>query len=311
MRKLLLIIAVISCIAINGCAKEATPKKQNKSAKIFVSAKNQALLNQSQFEVLPTNEYDSDDKKFKVKDDLEAAKVMSYMMSNEKNAFLYESEKEIDINRIAQIISCIYPYDISLSQDKTDFTSGTATKLYTAKKLIFHPAEKNAKQAIKKATKISASIIKEGMDNNDKIKAIHNYLIQNCVYDLAETTSSQRNERAYQAIGVFQDKKAVCAGYAKAFMMIAEAADLPAILVVSEKINHAWNLVYGNNGWRYVDTTWDDPIPDDPSKMEDQFLNKGIYAFLDEKVHDFDPDKPSEYYLDIANAFYNLPTFDF
>ena len=56
--------------------------------------------------------------------------------------------------------------------------------------------------------------------------------------------------------GVFVDKKAVCAGYARAFQLILNAVGIESAFVSSGV--HAWNLVKLEGDYYHIDVTWAD-----------------------------------------------------
>lgn len=88
-----------------------------------------------------------------------------------------------------------------------------------------------------------------GMSDYDKFLKIHDYVVENTAY----VKDSVNEQNAY---GSLIDKKAVCNGYAKAYKYLCNAAGLQCEVVVSE--THAWNAVFLEGAWYYVDTTWDD-----------------------------------------------------
>lgn len=96
----------------------------------------------------------------------------------------------------------------------------------------------------------------------DKVKYIHDYIVDNAEYDNSDRTN---NGNIY---GLLIEKNAVCEGYAKAFQYLLNLLDIPNIIVYGEGVNsnnqsefHSWNYVQMDNGkWYAVDTTWDDPI---------------------------------------------------
>lgn len=60
--------------------------------------------------------------------------------------------------------------------------------------------------------------------------------------------------------GALAGKKAICDGYAKAFQYLMSLKGIPCIYFQGESGNgtpHAWNAVYIEDGWYYVDVTWD------------------------------------------------------
>lgn len=114
------------------------------------------------------------------------------------------------------------------------------------------------------------------MKTYDKVKYIHNYLIDNTEYD---RTVSKRN--IYNASGPILDKTAVCEGYAKAFKFLMDGANIPTIIVAGKGYDdagkverHAWNYVKLNNNWYLVDVTWDDPIIIGSSGLTNEYRYK-------------------------------------
>lgn len=102
----------------------------------------------------------------------------------------------------------------------------------------------------------------DGRSDYEKIKIIHNYLINNIEYDetLLETN-------IYDLYGALVNGKCVCEGYAKAFQYLMDEAEIDNVIVIGkgtnsndETENHAWNYVELHGKWYAVDVTWDDPI---------------------------------------------------
>ena len=89
---------------------------------------------------------------------------------------------------------------------------------------------------------------------------IHNYIINNCDYDeeAAENDDVQDNEN--DAYGALVDGKAVCEGYARAFQLLCNKANIDSVLLsgIADSDNHAWNGVKIGGDWYQIDVTWDD-----------------------------------------------------
>lgn len=119
-----------------------------------------------------------------------------------------------------------------------------------------------------KADAILKKIIKKGMTNKQKLKAIHDYLVKNCVYKDGISTGNYND--AFTAYGCLIKKKAVCQGYAAAFNLLAIKAGIRSITVTGDAggASHAWNYVKNGSSYYYIDTTWDDPMPDGGSKAK-------------------------------------------
>jgi transglutaminase/protease-like cytokinesis protein 3 len=120
----------------------------------------------------------------------------------------------------------------------------------------------------KKVSSIAKKIIKTNMSSTQKLQAIHDYLVKNCVYDEGVNTSGYDN--AYTAYGCLIEKSAVCQGYTAAFNLLAAKAGITSINVsgVAKGGNHGWNMVKIGSSIKYVDVTWDDPLPDQGSKAK-------------------------------------------
>lgn len=117
--------------------------------------------------------------------------------------------------------------------------------------------------AIKEVDEKAKNIIASAKGSRyDKVKYIHDYIVDNAEYDNSDRTN---NGNIY---GLLIEKNAVCEGYAKAFQYLLNLLDIPNIIVYGEGINsnnnaeyHSWNYVQmDDEKWYAVDTTWDDPI---------------------------------------------------
>lgn len=104
-------------------------------------------------------------------------------------------------------------------------------------------------------------VVNDGMGEEEKVKAIHDYLIYHANYVNNGDYSTAENW-AYGAGGVLLHKEGVCQSYAFAFYMMAISAGLECRFVsgTADGGGHAWNQVKVNGKWYYIDCTWDDPV---------------------------------------------------
>lgn len=112
---------------------------------------------------------------------------------------------------------------------------------------------------------ILKDIISDDMNEFEKVHAIYDWLVINVTYDarLKEYVESDieniNKYRGFYLEGVFLDKRAVCDGIAKAFVVLCRIEGIEAVRVVGESLeetyNHAWNKVRINNYWYVVDAT--------------------------------------------------------
>lgn len=124
-------------------------------------------------------------------------------------------------------------------------------------------SEQQVKSAMKKIQASRDEVLRNLTDNTYRnVLKIHDYLIDTIDYD-----QNYSSIGSYSVYGALVDKKCVCEGYAKALKYLLNAADIPCIIVQGTAINstgksesHAWNCVYVNDEWYYIDATWNDPI---------------------------------------------------
>lgn len=123
----------------------------------------------------------------------------------------------------------------------------------------------------------------------DRVKQIHNYLVDNVEYD--DKSEGELKHTLYAAL---IHNRAVCEGYAKAFKYVADGLGIPTITVVGEGISggkseaHAWNYVYIDGAWYGVDATFDDPVVvgggTAPSHLKERYLLVGKREFLNNHI---------------------------
>lgn len=114
----------------------------------------------------------------------------------------------------------------------------------------------------KRIDQIIRTTIKKGMSTREKIKAIHNWMIQNIKYDYENYKKGNVPEISHTAKGALLRGVAVCDGYSEAFQKIMNRLGIPCQIVIGESQGggHAWNKVKVGGKWRYIDVTFDDPI---------------------------------------------------
>ncbi len=116
------------------------------------------------------------------------------------------------------------------------------------------------KKLYQKLDGILAKIIKPKMTTEQKIKAIHDYVVTHITYDL-----NYGKDYTPEAVLMTIDKgRGVCGDYAYLFEYLCDRASIPCVSELGTTItspaspNHIWNAVFLNGEWKFVDTTWDD-----------------------------------------------------
>lgn len=102
------------------------------------------------------------------------------------------------------------------------------------------------------------SITNDLMTTEEKIRAAHDYVINNSFYDDECFNDELTCDNDHNAYGIFFDNNAVCEGYAHSIDILLRAMRIPTFRLSSQ--THQWNVVYVSGGWFHLDATWDDPV---------------------------------------------------
>ena len=91
-----------------------------------------------------------------------------------------------------------------------------------------------------------------------KIKYVYDYVIEHTEYN--EDANNNQN-----VLSVLLEGESVCAGYAKTVQWLLNEMGIPCAYITGEayhedadSASHAWNMVYTNGGYYYLDSTWGD-----------------------------------------------------
>ncbi len=132
-------------------------------------------------------------------------------------------------------------------------------------------------QAALLAKGIAQGLITQDMSIRERLQVLHDYVVKHCVYDVeiaeqAALVQSNGADTAFTAAGALVDGKAVCSGYARAYMMLCAAAGMDMIYIADAGMNHGWNAVRLYDTIYYIDTTFDDPIPDRGEMASEEYF---------------------------------------
>ena len=208
--------------------------------------------------------------------------------ANVKTDYAYETltddyVKELYM-RIAKSVDTVYAPNITTTGSLSDYQITQAVEAYkndhpetfwlkgsslfvpygdtTSVKLDYTVQNDKLIAAKKKFNIAVASVLKNLPSGNDfeREEYINNYIIDNCKYDdaAAQTENIEGNEN--DAYGALVDGKAVCEGYARAFQLLCNKANIDCVLLsgTADSDNHAWNGVKIGGDWYQIDVTWDD-----------------------------------------------------
>ena len=108
--------------------------------------------------------------------------------------------------------------------------------------------------------------LKTTMSSKEKAYVLYRYVVLNSKYD--------ESYRYYTAYDAAVRGTAVCQGYAGMYSYLCNLAGVPMQGMTGNANGgpHAWNRIYENGQWFYIDTTFADPVPDRPGQCDDSWF---------------------------------------
>lgn len=174
---------------------------------------------------------------------------------------------------------------------------GTVTSIVP--KYAFTEAEITSMNAeiAAEVSKIDRAIDTKGMSDLEIALAYHDYLAADIVYDNSNYLAGTLPDTVYNIYGAFVKKKAVCQGYAEAFLYLMNRKQIPCGIATSSAANHAWNVIYLDGKWYHMDATWDDPVWDNLGRVSHSYfmISDSTLIAGDSKKADYVTNVPSGY----------------
>lgn len=305
--KLILVIGALAIIIVTVCAFN----KETITHKYF------EYTVDKKYQSIPTNEYFLEDNFAYVDNHIdtgiknkEELVNFIYFTLNSGTTYLERyidieyTEYNNDINNLTfndgegfkEIISIlnnfVHPYNSSNNIKLTyggEYTLGiTVNKAYT-------------EEEIEEINKIVDKVINENITNStptkEKIRIIHDYIIDNTEYDkLKYENKDDTTYKSNTAYGVLIEGYGTCNGYADAMAIFLDKMNIINYKISNDE--HIWNLVYLDGNWYHLDLTWDDPISDMNINRDTYFL---ITTETLEKLNDGTHNFNKEIYKEASN----------
>lgn len=131
---------------------------------------------------------------------------------------------------------------------------------------------------------IIKNIINDNMSDEEKIKAIHDYIINNTKYDeeraniVKSGTYDTLLHSSNTAYGALFNGKAICGGYTDTMALFLDKLGFKNYKISTN--SHIWNVVYINGTWKHLDLTWDDPV----TNTGEDILEYNFFLISDEEL---------------------------
>ena len=114
---------------------------------------------------------------------------------------------------------------------------------------------------------ILPSILNDSMNDFEKVIAIHDWIVNNIEYDMEHYYDTVPPAWDSTAEGAYDNRKALCGGYAKLFRLLANTARFEVKIITGQAYGvsgtteaHEWNRIKIGDNWYNVDVTMDDPV---------------------------------------------------
>ena len=116
------------------------------------------------------------------------------------------------------------------------------------------------------------SIAKTKPNTYEQVLYVHDYIVDNCVYDYDAYNNGDYKSPSINAYGCLVNGKAICSGYSMAFNAImkrlgyeigVELSTYDGFSIFAE--SHVWNYCKLDGDYYYFDLTWDDIDPSNES----------------------------------------------
>ena len=279
--KLILVTGIIAIIIVTVCAfgKRSITYKYYQ----YNIEKKYANRNENKYYVEDNFNYVENYSGTGVKNKTELINFIYYAL----NSGVEHSERYIDKNYTNYLIDVDYltknngdnlKKEISILNNFVHpYNSSDNIKLSYGGEYIFGITIKKAytDEEIEDINKVVDKVIREKTNNSmpirEKIKIIHDYIIDNTEYDKLKNDNINDNTyRSQTAYGALVEGYATCNGYSDAMAIF-----LNRLNVINYKISndeHIWNLIYLDGKWYHLDLTWDDPISDTNINRDTYFL---------------------------------------
>ncbi len=192
--------------------------------------------------------------------------------SEATRAYLYDNPDVFYIDQNKMYINTLARHKGVRKRTKTYMDAGANGNYYVhgyKSRLQISIIERKLRKIVRGLKKVT-----RGMSDYDKVKTVHDYLVNTCRYDIEFS-----NPNMFNIYGALIDGVCVCAGYARALKYVLDSMGIKCICIIGRggdilerPEGHAWNYVKLEGEWYAIDVTWDDPVGDVDQIRYDYFL---------------------------------------
>lgn len=295
MKKAMLIVVV--CFLLSSCGL----KQKQKQSDVQEITAHSYHVSDVQFTYYNPKQYDEGKDVFLIKDEMQLSRLLQYRYDIHETRTTYQSESEMDLDKINNILVHMNPFDIKLIQTSNEYKDQQGNELYHSYEIEMINLDNSYEDSKQLVKDILANIMKDDMSQVEQMRTVHDYLIDNITYNDHAVMQKQLYPTAFSVSGALLENSAVCAGYARAFMLFMEELNIPCMYMSSAQIDHSWNYVFDGNQWINIDVTWDDH--DDGNHYYDYFNLEDSVFYADGR-HILDKHEAKDFYTVLTESFF-------
>ena len=137
----------------------------------------------------------------------------------------------------------------------TTITAKVNKKTLKCKVTVKNPDSlQRLKMAKQQAKKIVKKYISRDMNTAERAYVLYRYLSESCAWQLEQSNAAYKKNFGNEAYAALVMKKAACSGFAKAYVLLCNQANVPVRHTNANSWTHQWNEVRINGKWIKVDT---------------------------------------------------------
>ena len=155
----------------------------------------------------------------------------------------------------------------SISQTTTTPATEQTTTKTAAQKGTANQSGITSNDVNTRAVQIVSAVTSSGMTEEQKVRALHDYLVKTVFYDYDGLVNGTYSYEIFNPKGALVNHLAVCQGYAEGFKLLCDKAGITCKVIygsayseIMGRQSHAWNVVKLDDKWYQIDVTFDDPI---------------------------------------------------
>lgn len=287
----LLMCSVCAVLTVSGCSLNIDDILQSSGEGSWggVSFSEGYSRNESSYEYKITDH--SENYRYSVKNTLTEKQVELYnrfvaMIEEYNTSFEFENEDKDDVKAAYYAVLDDHPEYFWLGRNYTYSTTSWGDYSSVTVEPVLYSSDKEkikaAEQKLNSAADAIAAQANFQVSTYEKILYVHDHILDNTYYDRSVLNAVDNNDKelilASTAYGCLCEGKAVCSGYSAAFQLVMHRLGIECGKVngtrISEDGSHQWNFVKLEDGYYFMDLTWDDPITEsgEPKITHEYFL---------------------------------------